>query len=286
MKRFAIQFLFMPVLSLSLLGSLTIAAERSGAPPLTHAFFAFDNGVGRDQKWPPAQQAATLKDLGYDGIGYTGIENFGERQKAFREKGLQIFSLYVPCYVDRPVPYDPKFKSALAPLKGTDVFLWLTVQGKATNDAMAVRVVREIADAAQASGLRVALYPHKGFHVGTAEEAMRVVCQVDRPNVGVTINLCHELAAGNADRMDAVVRACAGRLFLVSINGADRTGGWEALIRPLGEGSFDVPGFLKMLGQSGYRGPIGLQCYSIKGDPTDILKRSMAAWRQWAVGVR
>ena len=72
-------------------------------------------------------------------------------------------------------------------------------------------------------------------------------------------------------------------LFAVSIHGADNaaeihdgTGNW---IQPLGEGSFDVAALLNTLRELEYRGPIGLQCYGIRGDAREHLMRSMAAWR-------
>lgn len=278
--------LLLSALGFCLLCSSAPAADAPGKARPLNPFFAFDNGVGRELNWLPAQQAATLKTLGYDGIGYTGMDHFAERQKAFHDHGLKIFSLYVACYVDRPVPYDPELKAAMRQINDTNVILWLTVQGKSTNDENAVRIVREIADAARASGVRVALYPHKGFFVATAEEALRIIRKVERPNVGVTLNLCHELAAGNAERVAAIVKACAPHLFLVSINGADRSGGWTELIRPLGEGNYDVAGFLKALGQAGYTGPIGLQCYNRTGDPVENLKRSITAWHQLSASLR
>jgi len=280
MNKSSFLLLLLATSGLSLHSPAACAADGPGTAYLANPFFAFDNGVGRELKWSPERQATLLKALGYDGIGYTGTEDFSKRQKAFRSHNLRIFSLYVGCYVDEPAPYDPHLKEAVPQLKGTDVILWLTVQGRATNDANAVRIVREIADLACASGVRVALYPHKGFFVATAEEALRVVREVERPNVGVTVNLCHELAAGHAARMEAIVRACAPHLLLVSINGADRRGGWNELIRPLGEGNYDVVGFLKLLNQVGYTGPIGLQCYNLKGDPEENLKRSITAWRR------
>lgn len=272
MTRNSPRYFASPVRAIIVIGLLT-AASVMGNP-----FFAFDNGVGKGS--PPARQAALLKELGFDGIGYTGTENFAERSKAFEEQGLRIFNLYVPCFVDKTAPYDPKMKDAIRALKGTGVDLWLTVQGKAPDDTAAVRVVREVADEAAAAGVRVALYPHKGFFVATTEEALRILRQVDRPNVGVTINLCHELAAGHADRMDQIVKACAPHLFYVSINGADRSGGWPELIRPLDAGNFDVAGFLKSLGAAGYQGAVGLQCYQIPGAPEEHLKRSITKWKE------
>ncbi|MBC8128175.1 MAG: sugar phosphate isomerase/epimerase [Gloeobacteraceae cyanobacterium ES-bin-144] len=250
------------------------------APAIANPFFAFDNGVGRNLAWPPMKQATVLKQLGYDGIGYTGTENFTERQRAFAEQGLRIFNLYVTCFVDKTESYDPQLKETIKLLKDKDVDLWITVQGNAPDDANAVRVVQEIADEAAKAGVRVVLYPHKGFFVATADDAMRILRAANRPNLGLSINLCHELAAGNANRMDVIVQACAAHLFLVSINGADSAGGWSELIRPLGEGNFDVPRFLKSLGAAGYKGPIGLQCYMIPGAPEDHLKRSINNWKE------
>ena len=255
-----------------LITSLITATVLLGNP-----FFAFDNGLGGKN---PSEQAALLKQLGYDGIGYTGTRHFAERKKAFDEQGLKIFNLYVHSFVDQPTAYEAGLRGALPQLKGTGVDLWLTLQGNAADDTAAVRVVREIADEAAAYGVRIALYPHDNYFVETAEDALRIAKQVDRPNVGVTINLYHELAAGNAERLDEIVKACAPRLFHVSINGADREGGIPKMIRPLGEGNFDVPAFLKSLGAVGYREPIGLQCFQVPGAPEDHLKRSFAKWQE------
>ena len=69
------------------------------------------------------------------------------------------------------------------------------------------------------------------------------------------------------------------RLFAVSINGADSDGqDWTTLIQTLDQGTFDITGFLKTLGDAGYTGPIGLQAYGIGGNAHENLKRSMQAW--------
>ena len=249
----------------------------------TNAFFAFDNGVGRGQ-WPPAQQARVLKELGYDGIGYTGTDDLTNRFAAMQDGGLKIFSLYVRGVFDKPQRNEPGLTNAIRLLRRSEAILWLTVQGsKGEHDAEAAQLVREVADLAAAGGLRVALYPHIGFYVATADDALRVLQQVDRTNAGVTINLCHELMAGNAARLPQIIRACAPKLFLVLINGADRATSIEQTIKVLGEGNFDVTGFLRQLDTAGYRGPIGLQCYNLKGDPEEILRRSMAAWRSMSM---
>jgi sugar phosphate isomerase/epimerase len=255
--------------------------ERAGTKRPSWPFFAFDNGVGREAKWAPEQQAALLAQLGFDGIGYTGVSNFSVRRAAFHARGLTIFNLYVAAYVDRPQAYEPELVALLPQLAGTGTVLWLTVQGRAADDHRAIAIVQELADAAARHGVRIALYPHKGFFIATADQALRLLPRIDRPNVGLTINLCHELAAGHAAQMNAIVQRCAAHLSLVSINGADHAGGWNELIRPLGEGTFDVRSFLRTVYDVGYNGPIGLQCYNLKQEPEVHLTKSMAAWKRF-----
>ena len=75
------------------LSSLAVSAAETGVRTHPHhAFFAFDNGVGRGQ-WPPVQQAQVLKELGYDGISYNETIDLTNRLTAFRAQGLKIFAL-------------------------------------------------------------------------------------------------------------------------------------------------------------------------------------------------
>ena len=246
---------------------------------LTHSFFVFDNGVGRDQQWTPEQQAEALARFGYAGIGYSGTGHLDERLDAFKRHKLRVFNIYVPCTVDTDPMYGDDLKAAIARLKDTGVVIWLTVQGSAEDDTKAVKAVSEIADLAAASNLKVALYPHAGFFVADIEDALRVVRKVDRRNVGVTFNLCHELQAGNEARFDRLLEEAAPYLFVVSINGADHEGGWDKLIQPLGKGSFDLIRLLRKLFDVGYEGPIGLQCYQVPGDTLANLEHNMKQWK-------
>jgi sugar phosphate isomerase/epimerase len=247
---------------------------------LTNEFFAFDNGINRG-KLTIEQQAQTLKDLGYAGIGYSGVTDLPKKVKAFKDKGIKVFSTYVWCSPSsKKRTYDPKLIDAMKQLEGTGVVLWMTVNGK-TDDEKAVALIRELADKAAKHGVRIALYPHLGNYIATTTQAIRLVKKIDRKNVGISINLCHELKAGCGPKLPEIIKAAMPYLFMVSINGADHKGGWDKLIRPLGEGEFDVLGFLKTLCAEGYRGPIGLQCYAVKGDQKENLARSLATWKTY-----
>ena len=245
-----------------------------------NAFFAFDNGVGRGTL-TPVEQAALLKETGYAGIGYSGDVDLDARLKAFDDAGLRVFNIYVPCYASGKERYPKSLAKAIKQLKGTNVVLWLTVQKQAEDDTQAVLAVQELADLAAASNLEIALYPHHGFHVADIKDALRIVKQVDRDNVGLTFNLCHELRAGNASEFDALIEEARPYLSLVSINGADHEGNWDTLIQPLDQGAFDVMSVLKKLQSLNYEGPIGLQCYNVPGDQKENLQRSMAQWKKF-----
>ena len=271
-------------LGICLAGLVVRAADLDSRRPPAHAFFAFDNGVGRGQ-WLPTQQARVLKELSYDGISYNETIDLTNRLEAFRAAGLKIFALYLHGFADKPTRYEAGLTNAIHLLKGSDTIIWLTIREmRGERDAEAAALVREVADLAGEAGLRVALYPHVGFYVATAEDALRVADRAGRTNVGVSLNLCHELMAGNGDRLESIVRACAPRLLLVSINGADRGTTVEQTIKVLGEGNFDVRGFVSGLDRAGYTGPIGLQCYNLKGSFEENLKRSITVWHQWGKG--
>jgi sugar phosphate isomerase/epimerase len=245
---------------------------------LTSTFFVFDNGAGRGQ-WTPDQQVETLARLGYAGIGYSGTEQLDERLNAFEQHNLRIFNIYVGCNLNNDPTYGDDLKAAIKRLEGTGVTIWFTVQGQSEDDGKAVQAVTEIADLAAQSGLEVALYPHAGFYVADIEDALRIVRQVNRENLGLTFNLCHELKAGNEARFDQLLEEAAPHLFVVSINGADHEGGWDKLIQPLGHGAFDLNRLLRKVLALDYKGPIGLQCYQVPGDTVANLEHNIAQWR-------
>lgn len=271
---------FLAFLSAAILTPVLASPVPTAEPGLPNPFFVFSNGLGGIDDPPKV-----LKELGYAGVGLSGL-NVAEAVKQYERAGLKVFNTYVGCRLDQTSAYDPQFKKTVVDLKGTGVVLWLTVLGGkyGQEDAKAVAILREIADLAATSDLRVALYPHSGFYVATTADALRLTKKVDRPNLGATINLCHELMTDQGSKLDETIREVAPYLFVVSINGADvkQPGySWDRLIQPLGRGDFDVCGFLGKLQAAGYRGPIGLQCYAVKGDKLENLRQSIKAWKEY-----
>jgi sugar phosphate isomerase/epimerase len=283
---------FRRILAAAVLGllatSLTGAERRLSAAEACFPFYAFESGCARNNASFEAQ-AKLLKELGYDGIGFSGTQRIPEMLKALDAEGLKMFMTYVGACVDagKP-PYDPGLKQCLEQLKGRDTLISLYVTGgKAsadTSDDRAVPILREIADMAEPCGIRIALYPHVGCYVARVEDALRLVKKVDRKNLGTGFNLCHFLKLDDAKNLDVRLQEAMPYLFTVSINGADAGDtnqlNWDRLIQTLDRGSFDVAPMLMTLRRLGYKGAVGLQCFAIPGDARQVLGHSMAAWRK------
>jgi sugar phosphate isomerase/epimerase len=266
---------------------ITLFLISSAVADSAWPFFAFDNGVGRGV-WTPAVQAETVSKLGYDGIhyNYTSPQDFAAKLSACKAANVPIHAVYIYTFINKPdVAYDPGIKEVIRMLKGTETIIWLTLRDGSLGkqDQEAVEIVREIAALAEESGLKVSLYPHAGFYVATAEDAVRIAKAADLPNVGVTVNLCHELFAGNSERLEEILKTAAPYLNLVSINGASPIAGkgpkaWDTFA--LGTGSFDTERFLRQLRDTGYRGPIGHQFFAVAGDDTQKLTHAIESWKK------
>jgi len=261
---------------------------------LPNAFFAMDTGTIDKNHASAKAQVEMLKELGYAGIAYwegnpkRGNYGLAEMLRELDRHGLKMFPLYFGVNLDPDKPkYEPGVKEAIKLLKGRDTMIWLHIMSQKykksspKGDERAVEIVREIADMAEESGLRVALYPHFNDWLERVEDAVRVTKKVNRRNVGITFNLCHWLRVDDEKNIEKVLELAMPYLFVVTINGADSGAkSWERLIQPLGSGSFDTYKFLKTLNELGYTGPIGLQGWGIGGDVYENLRRSMKAWRK------
>ena len=258
-------------------------------------FFAMDTALRDGKSRSAAEQAALLKALGFDGIGTSGFPS-EQFLAAFENAGLRVFNTYLTLSFDSAKPgLDPMLKEFVPRLKGHNTALWIAIKGVTLDgenlkpssplgDAVVVPLMRELADLAQTNSVKIALYPHARLWIERVEDAIRVAGKVDRPNLGVTFNLCHWLKVEGSRNPKPLLAEAMPRLFFVSINGADsgdtKNMDWNRLIQPLDSGTYDVAALLKSLRDLGYKGPIGFQGYGIAGDSGEILRHAMAGWRR------
>lgn len=264
-------------LSLVFLAGIALAGSAC-AQEFAPGLFAFQNGCRFESL---EQEVATLTELGYVGIGSVNLDRLEERIAAYHKANLKVCSIYVGVHLDgNGGRMDEGIPEAIRKLKGTDALVELTIRGKADDAGeQAARLVRQVADLAADAGLKVALYPHHGFYVARIPEALAVIEQVDRKNVGLTFNLCHYLMGENSADLEKTIAAVKPHLFQVTTCGADNDGkNWKQLIQTLDKGSFDQMRLIKAMAQAGFEGRVGLQCYQVEGASAEILARSMKAW--------
>jgi len=278
--------LSLSIFSCSLVKRSNIDSTNTGLP---NAFYALCMYTTRTDSPSPEYQAGMLRELGYKGMAYTDSTGVQETLKVLEGRGFELFAVYLSVNIDPGQPkYDTQWTDTIKALKGRRTVVWINIRSKRlkpsmpAGDGRAVEIVREIAGLAEQSGLKVALYPHYGFWMERVEDAVRVAKKVNLKNVGVVFNLCHWLRVDDPQTMQARLELARPYLFSVTINGADTEGEWDRLIQTLDRGSFDVYELLKTLNKMGYKDPIGLQCYGIKGDVRNNLERSMAAWQKYS----
>ena len=249
--------------------------------------FAFQNGVHFSEV---QQRIAVLKELGYDGIGSANLNAdlpLPQRLKAYDDAGLKLFSFYVGGRLSgngtKGHSYSPAITQALPHLKGRNTFLELYVQGnkRSNTDKQAVAFVQEIADQAKAHGVKIVLYPHTGFYIDRLSDAVRIARKAKRNNVGVMFNLCHFLRVEPKTDLAAALKDAAPFLWRVSTSGAEIDGtSWGQLIQTVDRGNYDQVALRAQLRAVGFQGPVGFQCYAIRGDSKTNLQRSINAWNK------
>lgn len=270
---------------------LVCMAVRATAepPPLRQSplLFALCHDTHDTKKRSLVQQAEMLAELGYDGVGHLWFGALEDRLKTLDKHDLKLFQIYERINLGASPGYDKqRFEELLPLLNGRDVQIALLMSGGSPSDASldnkAVSVLREMADKAAPFGVSLLIYPHRNDWAETLDDAVRVAKKVDRKNVGTMFNLCHWGAADKEKNLAELFRRSMPYIQCVTINGGDPTAKMRSnWIAPLDEGEFDVRQVLRLLHEAGYRGPVGLQCYGIKSDAQDYLRRSMKVWRSW-----
>jgi sugar phosphate isomerase/epimerase len=239
-----------------------------------------------------AGQLDLVKELGYAGIAWTETapEKAAEVAEMCAKRGLAMHAIYCAAGVtaEGNLTHSPKLTDLMHALKGRGTIIWLHIGGKGPDFAALTgkeplfAKLRELAEAAEAEGLTVAVYPHVGEWTARTADAVKVARLVDRKSFGVTFNLCHALAMGEEERIPALLEEAAPVLKTVTVCGSEsgmRKPDWSRLIQPLGRGSYDVSVVLNTLRRTGFAGPVGFQGYGIKSDARSILAPTMEAWK-------
>ena len=246
-----------------------------------------------------AQQIAKLKKMGYSGLTMGLNRNISRSLQVFdrylKECKKQNFKIYAGFITTGPTKKNPvlhpQLKLILQKLKAADAKLWVILRNTTLNRGEIVSMLKKAADQAKAAGVELVIYPHyapegpKGhINIESAEEALGYIKEAKHDNLFVSLHLCHEIRAGNGDRLTEVAQKIKKYIRLSSINGADKEykgqKDWSRTIQPLGSGDYDSSKLLTALSAIDYKGPIILHTFGLQKQAANHHKTSIKAYRK------
>lgn len=243
------------------------------------------------------QQINFINRIGFRGFAWEGtdqstktrIEDFYSNRLTI-ENNLKIAGIYFFYNLDQQD--DSLWMSLLPILSKYQIPLWpvFSSNQQNRNDLLEEKLI-VMCDIAKEFGIDVIIYPHDASYEGSvlisAEEALPFIQKLKKENLFLSFHLCHELRAGNVNRIKDAMQNVRPYIKLVSISGADtllyqnRGKDWSDAIKPLGKGTFDTENFCQILKSCDYRGPVVLHTYGISEDPEIHFSRSLKIWESY-----
>jgi sugar phosphate isomerase/epimerase len=255
------------------------ATELAAKKPL-FPFYAMDTGLRGTDVPTLAAKVQLLKKLGFVGIGYTlNHRELPELLDLLEKEGLELSAVYTTPLLEGRL--DPELPTSIRRMKGRPTRVELAITSKqfkssdTDGDERGVALLKAVSDLAADTGPVVSVYPHRGFWTERVEDGFRLARKVDRKNVGTHFNLVHWKWVKSAKPLEDLLKEVLPHLLCVTVNGLQ-----SDTISSLDQGDYDIEGFLALVKKVGYRGPVGLQAYGVKGPSGDHLLRSMNRWRE------
>ncbi len=272
----------------------TVNSKAEQSRQLDNVFYPFSNAVRLLEGDPEdlEDRVALIKEIGYYGLAGVGGNGYYEWREAMDKVGLEMPEIYIRMGIDEDhqATYDGELKNIIKDSKDRNLLITFVLYNDLDLDShladqVFIEGIQEIADYANPYNVKVAIYPHHALHGEKISHAVDMARAINRRNAGIAFNLCHYLKVEGSEGWRESIEAAFPYIFMVSIHGAD-TGdtqkmGWDRLIQPLGEGSFDVYELVAFLRDKGYEGQFGLQCYTVELDFEEALTKAMETWKSF-----
>ncbi len=211
----------------------------------------------------PSQRAEMLSRIGLRKFAYDWraqhLPSFETELDELKKHEIELTGVWFPDHINK----EARFILDCLAKHHVHTQLWVTSWAK-DGDTQESRVkaaaerMRVIADEAAKIGCTLALYNHGGWF-GEPENQIAIIQRLKSEginNVGIVYSLHH--GYGDLDRFPGLFNKMLPYLLAVNLNGMTKIppGAGEPVV-PVGHGSLDVA-LLKVIANSGYRGPIGL----------------------------
>lgn len=267
----------------------TLSVVLSNAQGIEKSLYAFDFKM--DGMSVP-ERSRLFAELGYKGVTFA-VKNDGQRQKLQEYLGSPEFSsgkLSIPI-VYFPFDFSQDYASERELWKKTlnalpkSASLWVIILEPNATEQKVIALLKEMTAEAEKLGKDIVLYPHDNTFIESAEESLTYIEALNTNNLYTTLHLCHEMRAGNGNRLLDVAIKTAPYVKFASISGTDVTmrendkADWSDAIQPLDKGDFEVEKFVSVLQKIGFKGKTILHTFGIEEEPKDHLSRSMLKWK-------
>ena len=274
-------------MALTLFTSACFSADESSQADYPLGVFNFDFArLGADE----AVQISALKSMGYGGLvmnltNPNSLKTLERYQSVIGDDPFKVYAGYIVVDFARDLAaYDSYFDKVIKTLKKSDAKLWVILRvrgGEKVEREQIIDFLRSAAARTKAAGVELVIYPHwSGGNplnvclIESAEDAIPYVEEIGSDNLFISLHLCHEIKAGNGDRLNEVAAKIKPWLRLPSINGADvdavnEAKGWKRGIQPLTMGDYDSSQLLDALKSVDYKGPVILHTWGLQEAPAD-----------------
>ncbi len=269
---------YLPLLASLIAGAVPGVTAQSLSTKLTNPIYVQTAGI----PGTPTVKANLVSDAGFNGLMCEDASSsLKEMATALHARKNGLIGIW------RNAKDDIAGDHIILDTAGPFVFMFVP-KGFYNNDAEAAAAIAVIADRIAPSGRKIAIYPHAPDYVSNSLDAAKIAKLAKRANVGISFNLCHELMYCNvnhlafAPRLDSLVKNSMPYIFTASISGGDSVGdNWGVLIRPLGEGTFNLFPVVQTLMDHNFKGPFLLQAFGINQDAKTHLAKSMIVWKDF-----
>lgn len=230
----------------------------------------------------PEERAAMLERLGLKRVAYDWREKhvpeFEDEILAYREHGLEYFAFWG----EHPAAFALFEKYGLKPQ------IWKMLptpaaQSQAGRVEEAGRRLLPLVEKTAAMGCRLGIYNHGGWQ-GEPDNMVAVVEWLrenhDAAHVGIVYNLHH--AHEHLNDFAQNLQTMLPYLLCLNLNGMNSTG--DPKILTIGDGEHDET-WMRILADSGYRGPIGILGHVNDRDVEVVLQENLEGLRALALAL-
>ena len=282
MKRNLLPVFLFAVITLAL--TVTAPAQNKDANPLGSFSFDFKR-LGKN----PAEQVRALKKIGFSGATLTFRDDFKAFSKEVKNGDFKIYAAHQAIHIGKKTKFSSQQISRLVDqVKSVNADFWLIIlekKGDQASTALLLETINKVADICAKKGARCVLYPHDNTLMESAEDAIDLLKKTKRKDLFISFHLCHEIRAGNGNRLEAVAKKVKPYLRLASISGAnvkytDNSQDWSKTIQPLDKGTYDTSKFIKALQSIDYKGPVILHTFALDKVKADHHQRSFKKYQE------